>query len=261
MKKIALLINGSLGLKVLSYIITQKEIEITGIVINSTNKRTSTYLDLVCSILKQFSKDVPVISFEDIADNYMKIERILKDSDYGISALFGHMLPRKLLGDIECEIINLHPSLLPIGRGADPIPWSIIGQKKQGITIHIIDSGLDTGGILSQKAFDTSIEMNSGQIYELATDFLFKELENIFPLWINRSIEVSAQSETPSSSHKSSELENIRIINLNEIATFGEFLRKLQALTFSDGRKPSFVDESGRLWCIDISITPVGDKD
>ena len=115
--------------------------------------------------------------------------------------------------------------------------------------------------ILSQKEFDTNIGMNSGKIYELATDLLFKELENIFTSWINKSIKVSVQSETSSSSHKSIELENIRIINSNEVATFGEFLRKLQALTFSDSRKPSFIDESGRLWSIDISITPDGDKD
>jgi len=261
MKKLVLLINGRLGIRILEYIISQNEIEITGIIVNSTNKRSSTYLDLVNNVLQQFNKDVPVISFGDSADNYIKIERILKVSDYGISALFGHLLPKKLLEDTECEIINLHPSLLPIGRGADPIPWSIIGEQLQGVTIHIIDSGLDTGGILSQKEFDTNIGMNSGKIYELATDLLFKELENIFTSWINKSIKVSVQSETSSSSHKSIELENIRIINSNEVATFGEFLRKLQALTFSDSRKPSFIDESGRLWSIDISITPDGDKD
>jgi len=261
MKKLVLLINGKLGLRILQYIITQSDIEITGIVINSTSKRSSSYLDLVSSVLKQFNKDAPIISFEDIADNYIKIERILKDSDYGISALFGHLLPKKLLEDIECEIINLHPSLLPIGRGADPIPWSIIGEQRQGVTIHIVDSGLDTGCILSQKELNTTIGMNSGEIYELATDLLFKEFENIFISWINKNIEVTAQPETPSSSHKSSELENIRIINSNEVATFGEFLRKLQALTFSDGRKPSFIDESGKLWRIDISITPGGEED
>lgn len=261
MKKLVLLINGKLGLKVLQHIINQSEIEITGIIINSTNKRSSSYLHLVSSVLRQSNESIPIISYEDIADNYIKIEEILHNSDYGISALFGHILPQKLLENIECEIINLHPSLLPIGRGADPIPWSIIDQQKQGITIHIIDSGLDTGDILSQKEFDTNIGMNSGEIYELATNLLFKELENILTSWINGSIKVSSQAEVPGSSHKSRELENIRIINSDEVAKFGEFLRKLQALTFSDGRKPSFIDESGRLWRIDISITPGGEED
>lgn len=261
MKKFALLINGNLGLEVLRYIITQNEIEITGIVINSANKRSSTYFNLVKSILLQFNQNIPVISYEDIANNFLKTEEILHNSDYGISALFGHVLPQTVLENIDCEIINLHPSLLPIGRGADPIPWSIIGQQKQGITIHIIDSGLDTGGILSQKEFSTNIGMNSGEIYELATNLLFKELEDIFPSWINKSIKVSKQSEFSGSIHKSEELENMRVINLDEVGTFGEFLRKLQALTFSDGRKPSFIDESDRLWQIDISVTLQEEED
>ena len=115
MKKILLLINGKLGIRILNYIISQSDIEITGIVINSTKKRSSSYPDLVNGVLRQFGKNVPVISFEDTADNYIRIKRILDGSDYGISALFGHILPQDFLKGIECEIINLHPSLLPIG--------------------------------------------------------------------------------------------------------------------------------------------------
>ena len=155
----------------------------------------------------------------------------------------------------------LHPSLLPIGRGADPIPWSIIDQQKQGITIHIIDSGLDTGKILSQKEFTTDIGMNSGEIYDLATKLLLKELVEIFPSWIERSIEVSDQPNLRGSIHTSKELEKVRVINSDDVGTFAEFLRRLQALTFSDGRKPVFIDESDRLWSINISVTPYGEED
>lgn len=261
MKRFVLLINGNLGLEVLRYIITQKETEITGIIINATNKRSSTYLGLVQGVLSEFNLTVPIITFENMANNHLEINELFYNSDYGISALFGHVLPQAILENIECEIINLHPSPLPIGRGANPIPWSIIGQHKQGITIHIIDSGLDTGEILSQKEFSTDIGMNSGEIYDLATNLLLKELENIFPSWINKSIEGTKQSNYSSPPHKSRELENMRVIKLDEVGTFGEFLRKLQALTFSDSRKPSFIDNSGRLWSINISVTLHGEED
>ena len=74
MKKILLLINGKLGIRILNYIISQSDIEITGIVINSTKKRSSSYPDLVNGVLRQFGKNVPVISFEDTADNYIRIK-------------------------------------------------------------------------------------------------------------------------------------------------------------------------------------------
>jgi methionyl-tRNA formyltransferase len=256
MKKIALFINSELGLKVLRFVISQKKTEISGIVLNSTQKRSSSYLDKVNNVLREYGKKIPVLSYENTTNSNLYLKEILHISDYGISALFGHVLPRTLLKNIGCEIINLHPSLLPIGRGADPIPWSIIGQQKQGITIHIIDSGLDTGAILSQKEIKTSFGMNSGEIYEIATNMLIKELESIFFAWINRSMKVLEQSEFSGSTHKSKELESIRVMKSDELGTFGEFLRKLQALTFSDGRKPLFIDGSGKLWQIDLSVSP-----
>lgn len=260
MKKIVLLINGNLGLRVLQYVINRGDMEITGVVINASKKRRATYLDEVNKVLEESNQIISVLSFERLENIDSKIEDIFVNSEYGVSALFGHVLPDEILEIVQGGIINLHPSLLPIGRGADPIPWSIIDQKQQGITIHIIEKGLDTGDILSQKAIDTNIGMNSGEIYELATNLLFDEFVNIFSSWIEKDIETSSQQGMLSTTHKSRELENIRIMNAHETATMGEFLRKLQALTFADGRKPVMRDESGRLWQIDISIIPSADK-
>jgi methionyl-tRNA formyltransferase len=181
---------------------------------------------------------------------------LIHGSNYGISALFGHILPSAWLESTRCEIVNLHPSLLPIGRGADPIPWSIIGKQKQGVTLHIINSGLDTGPILSQKEIPTNIGMNAGEIYETAIEVLYKELENKFYSWINGAVELTEQSNSVSLTRKSQDLESIRVLKPDEIGTFAEFFRKLQALTFSDCRRPLFVDESGRVWKVEVSLTP-----
>ena len=256
MKKIVLFINSELGLKVLRFVISQKKTEISGIVLNSTQKRSTFYLDKINNVLREYGKTIPVLSYENTTDSNRYLKEIIHISDYGISALFGHVLPRTLLENTGCEIINLHPSLLPIGRGSDPIPWSIIGQQKQGITIHIINSNLDTGAILSQKEIKSNFGMNSGEIYEIAINMLIEELESIFFAWINRSMKVSEQYEFSGSTHKSKELESIRVTKSDELGTFGEFLRKLQALTFSDGRKPLFIDDSGNLWQINISVAP-----
>ena len=261
MKRLVLFINGNLGLEVLRHVMSHKETEIAGIIVNASNKRSSNYLNLIKSVLLDYDQIVPITPYENLPSDYSKVKELLRHSDFGISALFGHILPQALLEDIDCEIINLHPSLLPIGRGADPIPWSIISQQKQGVTIHIIDSGLDTGKILSQKEFTTDIGMNSGEIYDLATKLLLKELVEIFPSWIEGSIEVSDQPDLRGSIHTSKELEKVRVINSDDVGTFAEFLRRLQALTFSDGRKPLFIDESDRLWSINISVTPYGEED
>lgn len=47
---------------------------------------------------------------------------------------------------------NIHPSLLPAYRGPEPIIWGLIEKKHEfGITLHIVDKGLDTGPIVAQK--------------------------------------------------------------------------------------------------------------
>jgi methionyl-tRNA formyltransferase len=53
--------------------------------------------------------------------------------------------------------INVHPSLLPKYRGAAPINWALIrGEVRTGVTIMLMDEGMDTGDILTQE--ETMIE-------------------------------------------------------------------------------------------------------
>ncbi len=49
--------------------------------------------------------------------------------------------------------INIHSSLLPAYRGVHPVSWALInGEKETGVTIHRIDRGVDTGGIVAARA-------------------------------------------------------------------------------------------------------------
>jgi methionyl-tRNA formyltransferase len=46
---------------------------------------------------------------------------------------------------------NFHASLLPAYRGLHPLYWALqIGERWVGLTVHVIDSGIDTGDILYQ---------------------------------------------------------------------------------------------------------------
>ena len=258
MKNFTLFINGNLGLQVLQKIIgIDKEVKIIGVVLNSIDKRSLGYLNEVKETLG--NSLTHLIEYKNDLNTHKQIESMLSESDFSISALFGHKLPFKALSKVKGQIINLHPSLLPIGRGADPIPWSIIEQKKQGISIHLIDNELDTGDLLFQKEIPTDISMNSGKIYQIATDELFYEFNQIFSDWINKKVSFFKQIGGETKTHKSIELNERRIIRENETGTFGDFLRIMQAMTFSDGRGPILRDNSSKLWDVNIVITPKPD--
>ena len=60
----------------------------------------------------------------------------------------------KIPHDTSLPIVNIHPSLLPIGRGSWPMAQSILWRhKSSGVTIHKIAEGFDTGDILMQEEF------------------------------------------------------------------------------------------------------------
>ena len=70
-----------------------------------------------------------------------------------IVAAYGKILPLGILSFPEYGCINVHASLLPRWRGASPIRMAILnGDEKTGVTIMLMDEGVDTGDVLSKKS-------------------------------------------------------------------------------------------------------------
>jgi len=78
-----------------------------------------------------------------------ELKRLNPDSI--VTAAYGQLLPLEILRLPKFGCINIHASLLPKYRGAAPINWAIInGDKTAGITMMLMDEGMDTGPILLQ---------------------------------------------------------------------------------------------------------------
>lgn len=73
------------------------------------------------------------------------------DIEIAVSYRYRHMIKRPVIRFLRGQIINLHISLLPWNRGADPNLWSFLEDTPKGITIHHVDEGIDTGDIIAQK--------------------------------------------------------------------------------------------------------------
>jgi len=102
-----------------------------------------------------------------------------------VVAAFGQLLPPKILNIPEFGCLNVHPSLLPRYRGASPIPSAILsGDEATGVSIMLMDEGMDTGPVLSQRtvsihAEDTteSLELSLAQV---GADLLMETLHQWF---------------------------------------------------------------------------------
>ena len=91
------------------------------------------------------------------AEYEAEIVRRLDAEKVELVCLAGYMriLSDVLLNAYEGRIINIHPSLLPAFRGAHAVEQAVeYGVKVYGITMHYVNSELDGGRIIAQKAFE-----------------------------------------------------------------------------------------------------------
>ena len=84
-----------------------------------------------------------------------------------VVAAFGQILPKAIIEFPKLGCLNIHPSLLPKYRGAAPLNWSIIrGETKTGVTIMLMDEGMDSGDILLQQETPLSATETYGQLHD-----------------------------------------------------------------------------------------------
>ena len=91
----------------------------------------------------------------------IKTEDINELIENGVEAIIcaGYYYLIPVVKDIP--MINIHPTLLPVGRGLWPMPIIIMeGHKKSGVTFHKIEKEFDTGDIILQREFAVDIDEN-----------------------------------------------------------------------------------------------------
>jgi methionyl-tRNA formyltransferase len=73
--------------------------------------------------------------------------------DLVVSDRTNFIFPKSFLNSTK-TCINTHPSLLPDNRGSYPVFWACILGQQVGVSIHLIDEGIDTGPIIYQFRMD-----------------------------------------------------------------------------------------------------------
>jgi len=104
--------------------------------------------------------NIPLISFPHnpsqpqlFADDQVVIDTLQPfKADLLVSASFGQKIPWQIIQATKFGGLNVHPSILPRWRGADPVPWAIMaGDAQTGVTIVTLSKTFDAGEIIAQK--------------------------------------------------------------------------------------------------------------
>ena len=74
-----------------------------------------------------------------------------QEADWFVSFGYRHIIREPHLSRLAGRLINIHISVLPWNRGADPNFWSWFDRTPKGVSIHHIDAGIDTGPLIAQQ--------------------------------------------------------------------------------------------------------------
>lgn len=119
------------------------------------------------------------------ADYEREIVSRLREAEVELICLAGYMriVGEELLSAYEGHIINLHPSLLPAFKGARAIEQAMeYGVKVFGASIHYVDSSLDGGRIIAQRAIEydgDSIEEVTAKIHSIEHELYIQTISKL----------------------------------------------------------------------------------
>ncbi len=99
-----------------------------------------------------------------VNDHCFVEELELIDPDVVVMAGFSEILAPVVIERLS-PILNVHPSSLPLHRGPHPEFWTVRdGDTEGGVTIHLVDDGVDTGEIVGQERFALEPWVTGGQL-------------------------------------------------------------------------------------------------
>lgn len=149
---------------------------------------------------------IPVFAPETLDTQYRILHTLKNPPDFFVVAGYGKLLPTSWLAFPKVAAINVHFSLLPKYRGANPAEWAILlGETETGTTLIQMAEEFDTGAILSQEKITIEPEDTRETLYEklyalgakLAVDFFSDPTENLKLKIENLSHRQPIKSPTP----------------------------------------------------------------
>jgi methionyl-tRNA formyltransferase len=95
-------------------------------------------------------RNIPILQPEKLDSSF-----VLPDSSFDVFVVvaYGKIIPKNILEIPRLGALNVHPSLLPLLRGASPIQSAILTEDKTGVSIMLIDEEMDHGPIVAQKEY------------------------------------------------------------------------------------------------------------
>lgn len=189
----------AIALKSLEYLYNSDKINVLAVV-TQPDKPAGRGHKIQMSVIKQFALEhnLPVFQPKSIKKEPEIQEELKKlNPDFFVTFAFGQILSQEVLDIPKYETINLHASLLPRYRGANPIQRAIInGDKETGICTMITELGLDCGDVCMREKIEIPNDMTCVDLFEKISDISPALLEKTLVGLVKKTIIPEKQCET-----------------------------------------------------------------
>lgn len=180
-KKVILFGCQAIAIDILRFLVNQKDLEVSKVISYEVLSDISRGQESIISFASELG--VPVEHPKKISSNLVSDIRKI-NPDLIISAYYRKIFPKELIEIPRLGIINIHPSLLPFYRGPVPTAWAILNNETEfGITIHKVDTGIDTGDILFQSKYQIDPNETGYELYlramQLGSDLFIDKFQDI----------------------------------------------------------------------------------
>lgn len=159
-----------IALKSLDYLVKSDKIKVLAVVTQS-DKPAGRGHKILPPPVKEYALEHNIPVFQPtLIRKDLEIQKELKklEPDFFVTFAFGQILSKEVLHIPKYATINLHASLLPLYRGANPIQRAIInGDRKTGICTMVTEEGLDCGDICLKDEIEITENMNYEELFEL----------------------------------------------------------------------------------------------
>ncbi len=242
--------NNLVASQILPWLLEQ-HVEVVGLVVHPVERRTCGSELLAAA--EEFH--VPVMEAASLrtAEGQARIREWAPQ--LGVCVSFGYLLRPELLPLFSGGVINLHPSLLPYNRGADPNVWSIVEATPAGVSLHYIDDDIDTGDIIAQRPVPVDPWDTGETLYRKLEEASVTLFHEVWPI-ISAGQGVRApQSAAFGTMHHKRDVHQLDHVELDRTYTGRELLAILRARTFPPHRNVFFV-ENGRRVYVELKTYP-----
>lgn len=130
------------------------------------------------------SRGLPVFQPRSLRREEAVRELASLQPDVIVVAAYGRILPPEALAVPPLGVLNIHPSLLPKYRGPSPVITVLLdGESVTGVTVMLLDQGMDTGPVLAQRQTSILPHETAGELthrlFRLGADLLLE----VLPVW------------------------------------------------------------------------------